>query len=107
MPDRKQNYRKNTWGLKGLFFSKCHKNHLMLGILRSHKGDSRGNILKAINKRQQLSLLFLNLHISLRIQLQESLPKLHKVGWDNHTEVSKSMKSFLRDILATVTVVVS
>ena len=50
MQDGKQNHSKNTWGLKGLFFGKCHKNHLLLGILRSRKGDSRGNILKAIYK---------------------------------------------------------
>ena len=56
MPEGKQNHSNNTWGLKGLFFSKCHKNHLLLGSLRSHKGNSRGNILKAINKQQQISL---------------------------------------------------
>ena len=48
MQDGKQNHSKNTWELKGLFFGKGHKNHLLLGILRFSKGDSRGNILKAI-----------------------------------------------------------
>lgn len=66
MPDGKQNHSKSTWGLKGLFFGKCHKNHLLLGILRSHKGDSRGNILKAINKQQQISLSLLELAYFLK-----------------------------------------
>ena len=53
-------------GIKGSVFSKCHKNHLLLGILRTHKGDSRGNILKAINKQQQISLSLLELAYFLK-----------------------------------------
>ena len=70
MPDGKQNHSKSTWGLKGLFFGKCHKNHLLLGVLRSQKGDSRGNILKAINKQQQISLS----HFELAYFLKNSTP---------------------------------
>ena len=70
MQDGKQNHSKNTWGLKGLFFGKWHKNHLLLGILRSRKGDRRGNILKAINKRQKISLS----HFELAYFLENSTP---------------------------------